>query len=236
MKTGFLLHSRACVLAAIIGAPVFLAAQQQPAIPARPPVTPTQRPVAAANGQPLPAVVKPPTFPGAGSAPATPVKKTAEAVKSGGDDGEAVQHPGASVREVMEHYQQLTDKIFILDPQIENAQVVVDTPGRLPKAVALEFIEKSLLMNGFAIVPSGDKMVKVLAVGMGKSFAPEGNGEIILDPAKLPKSDQAVSFLLPLNNMKAEDAAQQFSQIMQGHAYAKITPIPNAHALVIYEN
>lgn len=174
------------------------------------------------------------------TAPAPPAPAAAAPKTSGKEADEAgmvsVQFPGVPVREVMERYQDWTGKLVIMDPQLENAQVVIDTPGKLSKADALEFIEKSLFINGYAIVPSGDKMVKLLAVGMGKNFAPESDGKIILDPAKLPTGDQAVSFLLPLNNLKTEDAAQEFSQIMQGHSYAKITPVPNAKALVIYEN
>ena len=237
MKIGPLSLSLVCLYAVIALASFSLQAQQ-PVIPSRPIVKPGQLP-----GAQKPATQPTPFVPGAqpavdaaGTPPGGAKKLPVSRGKGGPDDGVTVQHPGVPVREVMEQYQDLTGKIFILDPQIENAQVVIDTPGKLSKDQALEFIEKSLLMNGYAVVPSGDTMVKVLAVGQGKSFAPEGNGEIILDAAKLPKSDQAVSFLLPLNNLKAEDAAQEFSQIMQGHAYAKITPVPNAHALVIYEN
>ena len=211
---------------------------QQPAIPPRPgfPKKPGQ-PGGAPKALPVPGALPAPGAAGIKPAvPANPPKPLTAAEKEDPNTPIMVHFPGGPVRDVMEQYQELTGKVFIVDPQIENAQVVIDTSSKLPKAEALEFIEKSLLINGYAIVPSGDKMVKVLAVGQGKNFAPEGNGEIILDPAKLPTSDQTVAFLLPLNYAKVEEAAAEFSQLMQGHAYAKITPIPSAKAIVIYEN
>jgi type II secretion system protein D len=42
--------------------------------------------------------------------------------------------------------------------------------------------------------------------------------------------------MLPLHHLQSEEAAQAFSQIIPPHAYGKITPVPNAKALVITEN
>jgi type II secretion system protein D len=146
-----------------------------------------------------------------------------------------VQFPNSPINEVLEAYQQLTGKRIIRDPRLENASVTIETSGELPKDEAIEFIEKSLLLSGYAIVPSGENMIKVLAVEQGKIPSSEGV-EMILDAAKLPKSDKVVSFVLPLEYLKSDEAAQAFSQIIPPHAYGKMVAVPNSRALVITEN
>ncbi len=164
-----------------------------------------------------------------------PVPVGSPFVKPITQDMVGVQFPNSPISEVLERYQELTGKRTIRDPRLENATVNIETSGKLPVEEAIEFMEKSLLLAGFAIVPSGENMVKVLAVEQGKIPASEGV-EMILDAAKLPKSDKVVSFVLPLEYLKSDEAAQAFSQIIPPHAYGKMMAIPNSRALVITEN
>ena len=56
-----------------------------------------------------------------------------------------------------------------LDSQvISGATVSVETSGMLTKSEAVRFIEKTLLLNGYAFVPSGDSTVKLISFGSGK--------------------------------------------------------------------
>ncbi|CAN5843848.1 type II secretion system secretin GspD [soil metagenome] len=152
------------------------------------------------------------------------------------NDRIALQFPNTPIREVLEVYQQLTGKRIIRDPKIEQATVSIETSGELTKADAIIFMEKSLLLAGYAVVPSGENMVKVLAFEGGRKPSSEGV-PLFLRAEDLPLTDQVVSFILPLNYLKSDEAAQAFLKIVPIHAgYGDITPVPNARALAITEN
>ncbi|CAN5766055.1 N/A [soil metagenome] len=151
------------------------------------------------------------------------------------NDRIALQFPNTPIREVLEVYQQLTGKRIIRDPKIEQATVSIETSGELTKADAIIFMEKSLLLAGYAVVPSGENMVKVLAYEAGRKPSSEGV-PLFLRAEDLPQTDQVVSFILPLNHLKSDEAAQAFLKIVPIHTYGDITPVPNARALAITEN
>lgn len=151
------------------------------------------------------------------------------------NDRIALQFPNTPIREVLEVYQQLTGKRIIRDPKIEQATVSIETSGELTKADAIIFMEKSLLLAGYAVVPSGENMVKVLAYEAGRK--PSSEGVPFFNKAEdLPQTDQVVSYILNLNHLKSDEAAQAFLKIVPIHAYGDITPVPNSGALVITEN
>jgi general secretion pathway protein D len=143
--------------------------------------------------------------------------------------------PGTPLSEVLEVYQQLTKKRLIRDPAVEAKTVGIETSGRMSPEEAIEFIEKSLLLADIAILPSGDNMLKVVSTEGAKK--PSGEGvPVIIRESDLPESDQIVSFVLPLQYLNAEDAAQIFAQIVPPHGYGIVAAIPNARALHITEN
>lgn len=147
----------------------------------------------------------------------------------------SLQKPGAPIGEILEIYQELTGKKIIRDPKLEGVILSMDTGGEMPKAQVIEFIEKSLLISGYAIVPSGEQMVKVLAFEAGRLPSTEGV-DMILDASRLPQGDQVVSYLLPLQHLDADEAGQALSQVITLHPYGKILAVPKASALVITEN
>ena len=147
----------------------------------------------------------------------------------------SVHYPNLPLSQVLEDYQEWTGKHIVRDPRIENVNVTIETAGTLTKEQAIEFVEKSLLLAGYAFVPSGDNMVKIVAFAAGGSPVSE-RVEMVLLEDELPKTDKIVSYLLRLNYLKADEAAQAFAQIVPNHPYGKITAVPNARALVITEN
>lgn len=149
--------------------------------------------------------------------------------------GQRLQFTAAPLGEVIELYQQLTGKRIIRDPKVENVTVTIESSGAMPTEEAVEFIEKSLLLAGYAFVPSGRNMVKILSFEGGRLPASEGV-PMILAEERLPQTDQVVSYLLQLQHLNSEEAAQAFAQIIPPHPYGKLTPVPNAKALIITEN
>ncbi|MEM7147467.1 MAG: secretin N-terminal domain-containing protein [Verrucomicrobiota bacterium] len=132
-------------------------------------------------------------------------------------------------------YEELTGKKVIEDPGVQGATITLNTSEKLTRSEAIEYLEKSLLLNGFAFVPSGPKMVKMIATNAGKLPGVEGP-PIIYTIEQLPETDTVVTYAMHFQHISAEDALAVFSQIAPNHAYGISAPVPNSGTLVITEN
>jgi type II secretion system protein D len=149
--------------------------------------------------------------------------------------GVRLSFPTGDLHLILMQYEELTGKKMILDNAVEGGKVLIDTTGYLSREQAIQFIEQSMLLNGYAIIPSGPGMVKVVAFEAGKQPRNEGV-RVFSDPAMIPESDEVITFVLPLSYLQPEDAVAALQQIAPGHPYGSITPLANAQALVITEN
>jgi len=149
----------------------------------------------------------------------------------------SLSFPSGDLHVILLEYERLTGKKMIRDNAIEGGKVLMDTSGTLSRDQAIEFIEKSLLLNGFAIVPtaSDPNLVKVIAFEAGKQPRNEGI-RLVSHPADLPLSDEVVTYVMPLAYLSPDDAVAALQQIAPMHPYGAITPVGNAQALVITEN
>lgn len=183
-------------------------------------------------GGPGPAAGGPPGRP---PLPGGPPPAAAAPQSSAGKDEVDLQFPNTPLPEILLLYEQLTGKKIIRDQNVESAMVTIETTGRMPKAEAIEFIEKSLLLNGYAFTESGDKMLKVMAFDSKKPPS-EGGVKTYLKEEDLPSTDVVVNFVLPLTYLEPDDAAKIIGELVQPHSYGKLSPVPNSRALVITEN
>ncbi|MCB1066518.1 MAG: hypothetical protein KDN20_26825, partial [Verrucomicrobiae bacterium] len=151
--------------------------------------------------------------------------------------GVSLQFPNAPINQViLVEYERLTGKKVIRDSAIQGATLSIETSGKLSREEAADFIEKSLLLNGFALVPGGsENVLKIIAYDAGKQVRSEGV-PVIVDPNELPESDEVVTFIMPLANLSPEKAAETFIQIVPTHPYGNITALENASAVVVTEN
>lgn len=196
--------------------------------------TPGARPGAVPNNAP-----RPNSAGGAAAAAAAngdpnakPAMKPEDAIKE--DGGVELQFPNTPLSQILLVYEDLTGLKIIRDANAEQATVSIETTGELPKDKAIMFIEKSLLLNGYAFVPSGEGMVKLLAFDAKK---PQTEGAPLIESAmELPLTDQVVSFVILLKYLSGEDAIKAIDQVIPRHSYGVLTPVPNAKALVITEN
>jgi len=228
----------------LLAAPAFA---QIPTQPGRNPNTvmppgtgrPFTRPTPGA--QPAPGVPAPPRPPGGAAVPgangaAPGEKKAIEVDDAVSDEGVELTFPNTPVSEILLLYEELTGMKIIRDANAEQATVSIETTGKLPKDRAIMFIEKSLLLNGYAFAPAGDGMVKFLQVDAKKPVT-EGGAPFVESVMELPLTDQVVNFVILLKYLSAEDAKKAIEEVVNPlHTYGKIIPIPNAKALVITEN
>ena len=211
--------------------------------PPNPGAMPFNRPAPSARPGVAPAVNAPRPNPTGGTAAAKvganeadanakPAMKPEDAIKE--DGGVELQFPNTPLSQILLVYEDLTGLKIIRDANAEQATVSIETTGELPKEKAIMFIEKSLLLNGYSFVPSGEGMVKLLAFDAKK---PQTEGAPLIESAmELPLTDQVVSFVLLLKYLSGEDAIKAIDQVIPRHSYGVLTAVPNAKALVITEN
>jgi len=148
----------------------------------------------------------------------------------------SLQFLSSPIPAILLEYERLTGAQVIRDASIQDRNLSIQTSGKLTRQEAAQFIEKSFLLNGFAIVPTevaGQK--KIIAFSESRSLSSEGL-PVITNPLLLPDEEQVVTFLMPLQHISPEDAAKAFGEIIDLHAYGKIVALESASALVITEN
>lgn len=146
----------------------------------------------------------------------------------------AIQFPNTPLSTILLLYEDLTGLKIIRDATAEQATVSIETTGELPKEKAISYIEKSLLLNGYSFVPSGEGMVKLLAFDAKK---PQSEGTKLFESAsELPDSDEVVSFVATLKYLNSEDAIKALDLVVPRHSYGVLVSVPNSRNLIIVEN
>ncbi len=148
--------------------------------------------------------------------------------------GNLISFTATPVAEVLAEYFRVTGRKVLRDRGMENAVVTIDVPGEFSDEEYRSIIEKGLLMHGYALVPSGGNLFKLVATE-GGSLPSSQNVPMILRPEDLPDADQVVTHVLQLNHLGAEDASTAFQTIVPLHPYGRMLAVPNSQSLVITE-
>ena len=243
---------RGILLAIAVGSAPALFAQQdnprripppvQDTVPATAPPTPARPAPAAADPTQAPATapsqrpVQPPSqvtdAPASAAAPVDPAAVPAPGAEPMVD----VQFPNTPIPVILGFYEELTKTRVIRDLAVQDKNLSVQTSGKMTRADAAEFIEKSFLLNGYAILPT-DKpdQRKIIAYNSEKKPSSEGL-PVYTTPFQLPTTDEVVTYIMPLSFLLPEDAAELFTNVVVLHPYGKITPLQSASAIVITES
>lgn len=146
-----------------------------------------------------------------------------------------VNFPSAPIQAIIPFYTQLTGKKLILDSALQGEQLRIISPQMLTKKEAIAFIEATLLLNGYAIIKIDETTAKLINHAGGKS--PTADGLKVYNSLRdLPESEEICHYVLPLENISADQASKAFQQVIKLHAYGAMTPISNDSALIITEN
>src|SRR4029079_3330386 len=89
------------------------------------------------------------------------------AAKSSDSEMNVIGFAATPLGEVLEEYYRVTGRRVLRDRGLENVTVSIEVPGEFTRAEYLDIIEKGLLMYGYALVPSGDKLFKLVATEGG---------------------------------------------------------------------
>ena len=101
------------------------------------------------NPNAIPPSFPPAVKPGGSTLPATTAAKTGGDKPAADDDGMfELQFPNAPLPDILYFYESLTGKKIIRDTNAEAATITIETTGKMTKEDAIEFMEKTLLLNG----------------------------------------------------------------------------------------
>ena len=135
---------------------------------------------------------------------------------------------GADIDTVMTQYCEWTGKTYLKTDAVQaTITLKVD---RLTTAESIQVVEAILAMNNIALVPMGDKFIKVVLAGSADLV---GQGmEINLDPDFIiPNSDDFVTTVIPLQNVQIQEVQASVQHIL--HTYGKILTLQRSNSIMI---
>jgi general secretion pathway protein D len=135
---------------------------------------------------------------------------------------------GAPLEVVMETYCKWTEQIYLKNDNVKAT--ITLKADNLTKQECINVVEAILSMNNIALVPMGEKFVKVV-----QASAPDVTGqglELNLDPAKeYTGSDKLVTQVIPLRNVQIPDVQTAVQHLM--HAYGKIQTLQRSNSIMV---
>ncbi|MDB6137684.1 MAG: Type secretion system protein, partial [Verrucomicrobiaceae bacterium] len=159
-----------------------------------------------------------------------------QSVDTSANDNELVEvvFQGVPLPQILLKYEEWTGKKVIRDQNVEQVNFTIDTTGALPKSKAIEFVERSLLLNGYGFIPAGDDFVKILNLA---AIKPGAEHPFIMKEEELPQNGEAIiTYIEPLKYLEPDDLKKTLSELVQLHAYGVVTALPNARGVAITEN
>jgi type II secretory pathway component GspD/PulD (secretin) len=141
----------------------------------------------------------------------------------------------APVPEVIDLLGQLTGKHFIRDTNLVGVPPVSVNGTGLTKEEFTKLITGTLLLNGIALIPVDDQTMKVVTVETNKNPRSEGV-RYYSNEADLPLDDQIVTYYMPLDHIRPEEAAGIFTQVAPVHSYGAYVSATSANAIILTEN
>ena len=136
----------------------------------------------------------------------------------------------APLDQVVTWYSEQVGRTLLKSPGI-NATITLRGTTKLTTREALEAIESVLAMNNVALVPMGDRFLKVV---QPTAVRQEGMPiQVGLPEEPFPETDQLISQIITLRYIEMAEA----QTVIQGflHGYGKIQPLERANSILITE-
>ncbi len=137
----------------------------------------------------------------------------------------------APVDQILDFYAQMTGRTLIRAPDIAKAApITLRGQTRLTAEEARHAIETVLAINNVALVPMGEKFLKVvLSPAAAQEAVPIGR-----DPkrADLKPTDQLITQIIEVKHITLEEA-QPIVQVLLHAAYGRVYPLQRANSLMV---
>jgi general secretion pathway protein D len=116
-----------------------------------------------------------------------------------------------SIDQVLALVERWTGKTLLRPQALPSATITVNLRETVTKEEALRALETLLNLNGIALTPLGDRFIKVTALNVAKSEAPE---LIEGSTLELPASGRLVSKVFQLNFLRVAEFMPQVAQLL----------------------
>ncbi len=192
--------------------------------PGAPPATIPEEPDAVAT--PMPSMPVPaPQAP----APARPVRTVTPVPTPAGNDAlVSFKFEGADLETVMAQYCEWTGKIYLKTDTV-TATITLKA-DKLTKEESIEVVEAILAMNNIALLPMGDKFIKVV-----QTTAPDlvGQGmQVNLDAGKgYTGNEKLATQLIQLKHVQIPEVQTAIQHLM--HAFGKIQTLESSNSMLV---
>jgi len=133
--------------------------------------------------------------------------------------------------EVIKQYSDWTGLALMKSPDVPSVKITLKCPKRLPKREALLAIEGVLAMNGIALVPMGDKFLKVVKIDSARQHGMKTETGML--EKDISSTDHLVSRIVELKHLEMTEAQAAIQSFL--HPYAKIIPLERVNCLLITE-
>ena len=172
----------------------------------------------------------PPPIP-ATTTPARAGVAGAKGAPKGGDDEIALNVKDMPLAQVLDLYSELVGRTILRSTTLPmTTAITVQSRGLLPKAEAITALETVMAMNGFTVVPVGDKFVKVIP---GAEAGTAGGEFSTTPPSELPVSGRFITQIVQLKYVPVQDAVNAISPFASNKTGASIIPIAASQTIVL---
>ncbi len=140
-----------------------------------------------------------------------------------------IDFEGAPVRAVLDYYARLTKRSIIAAPNISGV-VNFRSQTELTRAEAIQALDSVLAVNGLAVVPLGEKFLKVVQIAGAKQ---EGVRVGINESAVLPTSDTLVARVIRIKYAELTEVTTALQPLL--HAYGQIVQLAQSGSLLVID-
>ena len=130
--------------------------------------------------------------------------------------------------QVLTFYSDLTGRTMIKSPGI-SATITLRGQTRMTEREALQAIESALAMHNVALVPMGERFLRVVQPTAVRQEGLPILSELPDEP--FPEDDQILSVIVPLHHMELDEVQPIIQQLI--HGYGKIQTLERKNSLMI---
>lgn len=168
----------------------------------------------------------PPGFP-----PAPETEEPARPVESAGSqDLISLNFRDAPIEQLLQFYSEQVNRILLRAQGLPGGTITLKSDTRLSRRDALDAIESVLAMNQVALVPMGEKFLKVVPIGNVRGEGMKLGLE--MPETAFPETDQLVSQVVPLKYIEPAEANTILASFLHA-AFGKVQILERTNSLLI---
>ena len=149
-----------------------------------------------------------------------------------------IQYPQTPLKFILQDFETVSGKMIVRDITALDIPITIETVhAPATNAEWLDFMERSLLLNGIALIPTTDNILKAVNWRAGSTPTREGINTYS-EEYDVPDGEVVINYIMKLEFVTTDEAIRIFQEVTKNAAtpYAAITAVPDVNMLVITEN